>query len=431
MRLLQYSFPQAVHCVGFVSLLFILSSVSSGNPLNVDNVASGDESPANIIFIMIDDLGQSDLSIYGSEWDTPNFDAFISDSITLSHHYIGYVCSASRSQFLTGRYSFHNGYGTLNVFDIQKMGAIPQNTPTIMEYLQKYGNYDTYGLGKWQLGNAVDSQLAPNRGFSQFKGFNGGIENYFTKLRERVVFPDSFIDFWDGLQVSEEYSDGYSTDQYFDEVINIVKEKAKEKENKKNNDNPFFVYAGLQANHIPFPDHSDDSTFTQYYADCVDKYEKYFDNFDTRIGVCESVLGIDAGIGKLMSYFNSNECNENSKCVKLWQNTVIIVTADNGGALDSGSCNYPLRGGKNTFFEGGQRVLTYGMLTKTFFCFFVLSLLAAVCCFFFCLQSVFVVFSVFLFRCVLCEILLPFHYLEWKTVIFMFTTLLCSRFVQC
>ena len=70
------------------------------------------------------------------------------------------MCSASRSQFLTGRYSYHMGYGELNVFDIEKIGAVPQGSPTIAEYLKYFADYKTYGIGKWHLGTPTYSSLA-------------------------------------------------------------------------------------------------------------------------------------------------------------------------------------------------------------------------------------------------------------------------------
>ena len=77
------------------------------------------------------------------------------------------------------------------------------------------------------------------------------------------------------------------------------------------------------------------------------------------IDTCEAMLGIDTQFGKLIEFFQSSEELKN-----VWDNTLIIFTSDNGGSLDAGSCNYPLRGGKNTFFEGNQRVHTFGMYIK-------------------------------------------------------------------
>ena len=318
-----------------------------GSCCESSNTNDAGEKPANVIMIMVDDFGRTDIGSYGSEWPTPNIDSFASSSITLSRHYVGYVCSASRSQFLTGRYSFHNGYGTLNVFDVNRLGAIPQNTPTLMEYLSKEGNYKTYGIGKWQLGSITDTHLPFNRGFDTFVGFNGGLEGYFDKTAS------GYLDFWQDLELTSDYSDAYSTDQYFDETIKTL-ERHRNMDNSENI--PFFMYVGLQATHTPFPTHVD-SEITKYYEFCLEKYGTEIEDFDDRVNVCEGILGIDAGMGQLMEYFD--KIRKSGGSTSLWDNTIIILTSDNGGAINSGSCNYPLRGGKNTFWEGGQRILTF------------------------------------------------------------------------
>ena len=128
------------------------------------------EDARNIIFIMLDDLGRADIGSMGAEWETPNLDKFLSESVILDNHYIGYVCSASRSQFLTGRYSYHSGYGTLDVFDLEKIGHVPLQTPFLTEYLKHYTSYRTYGVGKWQLGSPTYNNMAINRGFDKFWG---------------------------------------------------------------------------------------------------------------------------------------------------------------------------------------------------------------------------------------------------------------------
>ena len=144
---------------------------------------------------------------------------------------------------LTGRYSYHNGRGTLNVFDLDRLGAIPSNTPTLMEfYLNTVRNYKTYGICKWQLGSTVQTQTPYNRGFDKFIGFNGGSEEYFKKTHK------SWIDFWDDLEVTSDYTDGYSTDQYFDLILSTLDEHEADTDN--DTDSPFFMYVGLQATHI-------------------------------------------------------------------------------------------------------------------------------------------------------------------------------------
>ena len=150
------------------NLIYLLRAVllltrNTANEINLEDAR-------NIIFIMLDDLGRADIGSMGAEWETPHLDKFLSESVILDNHYIGYVCSASRSQFLTGRYSYHSGYGTLDVFDLQKIGHVPLQTPFITEYLKYYTSYKTYGIGKWQLGSPTYNNMAINRGFDKFWG---------------------------------------------------------------------------------------------------------------------------------------------------------------------------------------------------------------------------------------------------------------------
>ena len=344
-----------------VVIMFVIFCLAWVLSLQLIHGADIDESVAgaasstqrNIIMILLDDLGRSDIGLFGAEWDTPNIDAFIQDSITLSHHYVGYVCSTSRSQFLTGRYSFHMGYGEFNVFDNEKMGAVPQGSPTIAEYLKYFSNYQTYSIGKWHLGSPTYSNIASSRGFDYFFGYNGGMEDYRGKSRSCSL--GTFTDFWENDEpYIDEYGEDsdafeeYSTDLYMTKLLSLIDENHV---NVDDNDNkPFFAYLGFQAIHKPF------SQDTKYYDRCKERYDDLMKGFSNRIGVCEAILGVDHQLGKFIEYFQSSK-----KAQKVWDNTVIILTSDNGGSLDSASCNYPLRGGKNTFYEGNEKVVAIGM----------------------------------------------------------------------
>ena len=295
-----------------------------------------DERPANIIMIMMDDMGQSDIGLYGAEWETPNIDAFIKDSITLSHHYVGYVCSASRSQFLTGRYSFHSGFAKQYPFDRGELGGMPLAVPTIANYLKKYANYDTYAIGKWQLGTAIEEQLPNSRGFDMFYGFLGGFEDYYSKSTPIWSNDDDpmyikkddteYLDFWLNKEPIDSTSNIYSTTLYANKMIEILGARMSQE--------PFFMYAGLQASHIPF------SYESEFYTKCKDSYLSAIygkNEIKTRDGVCEAMLGVDDAMGKLITFLKSDEM------VNVWDDTIIIFTTDNGGSISEGGCNYPLR----------------------------------------------------------------------------------------
>ena len=191
------------------------------------------------------------------------------------------------------------------------------------------------------------------------KGFNGGKQDYYTK--ENGGGSESYLDFWEDLEISRDYSDDYSTDQYFDILIDILNDHADS--NNAVSEDPFFVYLALQTVHDPFPTYSSESDESDYYKQCISNYESTFSSFDDRIGVCECMVGVDYQMGRLMRHFESTD-----ELKDIWDNTIIIFTSDNGGSIDDGSCNYPLRGGKNTFYDGGIRVIAAGTSNHYLFC---------------------------------------------------------------
>ena len=89
---------------------------------------------------------------------------------------------------------------------------------------------------------------------------------------------------------------------------------------------------------------------------CDELYADQYHEMKDRDGVCEAMLtlGLKYFMDSLLDYMLTDEMSN------LWDNTLIIFTSDNGGALLHGSCNYPLRGGKSTYFDGSQRVHAFG-----------------------------------------------------------------------
>ena len=144
------------------------------------------------------------------------------------------------------------------------------------DYLNIYGGYSTYAVGKWQLGYSFDEQLPSYRGFDYFWGFYGGLKDYFDKTA--AIMPDhddndniknddtEYYDFWENGEIY--YASGtHSTYQYLDKLITII-----DSHNSELNTNPFFIYAALQAQHVPFPDAETEFADTyELYADQCDK----------------------------------------------------------------------------------------------------------------------------------------------------------------
>ncbi|MGB9677742.1 MAG: sulfatase-like hydrolase/transferase, partial [Candidatus Ratteibacteria bacterium] len=127
----------------------------------------------NVIFILIDDLGWKDLSIYGSEfYETPNIDKIGEDGVIFTNAYSASpVCSPTRASILTGKYparigitNYIGGRDRGKLLPPENLEYLPFGEETIAKYLKKFG-YRTYHIGKWHLGN--NPYLPENHGYDK------------------------------------------------------------------------------------------------------------------------------------------------------------------------------------------------------------------------------------------------------------------------
>ena len=164
-----------------------------------------DKNP-NIIIILADDLGYSDLGCYGSEIKTPNIDSLGNNGIKFSQFYNQARCSPSRASLMTGLTGHQAGVGQLSG-DLGApgyRGFINNECVTVAEVL-KQKNYDTYLSGKWHLGGAwdprekekwqagTDNHPTPKqRGFDDFYGIMDAASSFFRP--ESLMDGDKFVD---------------------------------------------------------------------------------------------------------------------------------------------------------------------------------------------------------------------------------------------
>ena len=159
----------------------------------------------NVVLILCDDMGYSDLGCYGSEIRTPNIDALAADGVRLTQFTNTGRCCPSRSSLMTGRYPHAAGMGWMTGVDEGRPGYRGQmsfDTPTVAEVLKSVG-YKTAMSGKWHI--TLDGSFwevedpQPNgswpfqRGFDQSVGGLGGGEGYY--FRSDVFLNDQFIPF--------------------------------------------------------------------------------------------------------------------------------------------------------------------------------------------------------------------------------------------
>lgn len=217
----------------------------------------------NIILILADDLGWSDIGCYGGEIRTPNIDSLAANGLRFTQFYNSARCCPTRASLLTGLYPHKAGVGGMNNYrgpDYPAYrGTIQSNTVTIAEVLKQVG-YKTYMVGKWHLHNQADIKPT-DRGFDEFYGMLGGYNTFWEENPYYTRLPANrpkrhYTSAKDG-----KIGTFYSTDVFADYAVDFVNDAVKEKK-------PFFLYLAFNAPHFPL----------HAYPEDVAKYEKmYFD----------------------------------------------------------------------------------------------------------------------------------------------------------
>ena len=200
---------------------------------------SGPRQP-NIILIMADDMGFSDIGCYGGEISTPNLDRLAEQGLRFTHFYNTARCCPTRASLLTGLYAHQAGIGHMisdrGVPSYQ--GYLNNQCVTIAEAL-KPGGYTTLMSGKWHVGEQRP-HWPVDRGFDRCYGLISGGSNYFKLdgARQMVVDDEPFTP-GEGFYMTDAFSD------------NAVKFIAEHTENESSRDKPFFLYVPYTAPHWP------------------------------------------------------------------------------------------------------------------------------------------------------------------------------------
>ena len=197
--------------------------------------------PPNLILIMVDDMGYSDLGAYGSEIQTPTLDKLAAEGIRFREFYNNSICAPTRASLLTGQYPHRAGMG---FFDVNLglpayQGFLNKESLTLAEVLKANG-YSTLMSGKSHLGK--DSLAWPNqRGFDQFYGFIPGASDYFDIGNYGKADPVILV----RNNKKEKLKPGeYLTNTITDNALEFLTEQ-----NKQNT--PFFLYLAFNAPHWP------------------------------------------------------------------------------------------------------------------------------------------------------------------------------------
>jgi arylsulfatase len=229
----------------FLKILGIGAAGASLFP-NFINCAKKEQKP-NIILILADDMGFSDLGCYGAEINTPNLDKLANQGVRFRQFYNNARCCPSRAALLTGLYPHQAGVGGMTDTDVdipEYQGYFKDNTITLANLLKGAG-YSTYMSGKWHVGEEPENWPL-NFGFDSCFAFINGAASYydFKPYRNEKWPPGNDIKLVDDNRViNDKYQDSYATDLYTDKAIEYIK--------SHNSDNPFFLYLGYTAPHWP------------------------------------------------------------------------------------------------------------------------------------------------------------------------------------
>jgi arylsulfatase len=243
---------------------FGAASAAFGGCLAGSHFASAaKEDRPDIVLIMADDMGYSDIGCFGSEIQTPNIDKLAADGLRFTQFYNTARCCPTRASLLTGLYPHQTGMGWMTAADLRHKGYrgdLNNNCVTIAEVLKQAG-YSSYMAGKWHLtyDKYIDGPKHSwpcQRCFDRFYGTLGGGGSYFkpeslTQNNKRIEAPD------------ENY---YYTDAVSDNAVKFVTEHDRRRENK-----PFFLYVAYTCPHWPL--HARPQDIAKY----KDKYMKGWD----------------------------------------------------------------------------------------------------------------------------------------------------------
>ena len=292
---------------------------------------AADHQPPNIVFILADDLGYTDVGCFGSEYyETPNIDRLAAGGLRFINGYsCGPNCQPTRAALLSGQYGPRTGVYTVGGIDrfdwqsrplrpVDNVTSLPLEKITLAQALQSAG-YATGMFGKWHLGN--DAQHHPsNRGFDEAIVSQGRHFRFGTN--PKTLYP----------------SGTYLADFLTGKAVDFI---------KRHRGRPFFLYLPHFAVHTPL----------EAKQALVEKFERKpsVGGHDNPV-YAAMIASLDESVGRVMAVLDELE---------LADNTLLIFSSDNGGvggyrregiqAADI-TDNSPLQGGKGMLYEGGVRV---------------------------------------------------------------------------
>jgi arylsulfatase A-like enzyme len=295
--------------------------------------ASPPRSRPNVVFLLADDLGWSDLACYGNTFhETPRIDALARSGLRFTHAYAACaVCSPTRASILTGKYPVRLGitdwipgedHPEAPLALRHTRNEMPLEEVTLAETLRTAG-YRTAFVGKWHLGG--------ERFYPENQGFDVNVGGC-----EAGQPPSGYFSRYKNPRLSDGPPGEYLPDRLASESIKLLEGFAKDRSR------PFLLYHAFYLVHMPL----------QPRPDLKQKFEaKKTASPDARwtnTSYAAMTAALDEHVGRILDALDR---------LGLADNTIVVFTSDNGGVDYSRvTSNYPLRAGKGRYYEGGIRV---------------------------------------------------------------------------
>ena len=279
-------------------------------------------SKPNIIYIMTDDQGFSDVSWKNRHVKMPNLDLLRKRGLTIDGGYSQSRCTPSRVSLMTGKYP-HNT-GLYHVVDTENAAGLPLSETLLPEHFKQAG-YDTHFIGKWHLGYCHEALRPHNRGFDTAYGFMGAAINYYRHT-------STVKDYWNKDERVENLN--YCTDDFVDQALRLIDERQ-----RTNDRDPFFTWLSFNVPHAAIQAPKDGSANVNSFSDIEPVARRDY---------LAALWQMDKQVGRLV---------DKLKITNEYDNTIFVFQSDNGPTRDGYA--YPLRGVKGTPLEGGQRVPSF------------------------------------------------------------------------
>ncbi len=301
------------------------------------------EAPMNVIYILADDLGYGDLGCYGQEKIvTPNIDKLAAEGMRFTQHYAGCTVSApSRCALMTGQHTGHSQIrGNREVLP-EGQHPMEEGTFTIGK-LMKSAGYNTGIFGKWGLGYPGSTSTPNTMGFDEFFG-------YICQREAHTYYPGHLWHNDQKIEYPENVNPGrttYSQDLVHEHALNFIRE---------NKEKPFFAMLTYTLPHaeLNLPHDSIYQMYENAFEEVPYKGGGYYASEKPYASFAAMVTRLDMYVGEVVAELKKQGID---------QNTIVIVTSDNGPHTEGGANpNYfksygPLRGVKRDLYEGGIRV---------------------------------------------------------------------------